>query len=191
MSLKHKVEIEEALPIAQNLKAALQPWCESIEIVGSLRRRKGWVGDIEVLYIPRFRVKAADLFSPKASAMVNLVDEQLERWLRALTIHERINEVGHRTWGEENKFAVHTASGLSVDFFQTDGLRWNNALVVRTGGKQNNINIASAARRLGWTFEASGSGFRSLRGLPYHHTTSERDVFEFVRLPYLEPQNRP
>ena len=191
MSLKKKVDADEALPVARNLLNILSPFCERCEIVGSLRRRRGFVGDVELLYIPKFRLVAADLFSAKASKMANMADGLIDKLLADGVLNYRQNCDGHTNWGELNKYAVHKASGLSIDLFSTTELCWWNALVMRTGGKQNNLNITSAARRLGWTFEAYGSGFRSLRGLPYHHTTSEQDVYEHVRLPYLAPENRP
>lgn len=193
MSLKPKIEMEKALPIARQLRDMLSPFCQvgRCEIVGSLRRQRGWVGDVEVLYVPKFRLVAADLFNPKAAKMQNTADEFLDSLKRQRIIMPRINRIGQTAWGEENKYAVHCASGLAVDFFATTEDCWWNNLVTRTGGKQSNINICSAARRLGWKYESTGRGFQSLRGLSYHQTTSERDVFEFVRLPYLEPQNRP
>lgn len=193
MSNKPKVEMEKALPIAEQLRDMLRPFCQvdRCEIVGSLRRQRGFVGDVEILYVPKFRLIAADLFSAKAAKMQNTADEFLDSAKSQRIIAPRINRIGQTAWGEENKYAVHCASGLAVDFFATDEACWWNNLVTRTGGKQSNINICSAARRLGWKYESTGAGFLSLRGLGYHRTTSERDVFEFVRLPYLEPQNRP
>lgn len=93
-----------------------------------------------------------------------------------------------RLW---NKLAIHAASGISVDFFATTEKCWWNSMVVRTGGKQSNLNITTAAQRQGYSFEAYGSGFRKL-GHPEEHypTTSEADVFEFVGLPYLKPEDR-
>ena len=192
MSDKHPFPQEKALPIAIQLRDMLSPWCEADRcvITGSLRRQKTWVGDIEILYIPKYRLLSADLFKQSASKMENTADVMLDKMLEAGFIETRENAVGNEMWGEQNKFARHP-SGLNVDFFATDEDRWWNALVVRTGGKQSNIQIASAARRLGWKFEAYGRGFQSLRGLPHHQSTSERDVFDFVRLPYLEPQKRP
>ena len=184
---------DRAMEVAKQLRDMLSPFCEPdrCKIVGSLRRQKIWVGDIEILYVPKFRLKAADLFKESASQMTNLADEMLDSMVNQEIIKPRPNKNGVTAWGEQNKLAVHVESGIPVDFFATTEDGWVNALVVRTGGKQNNIQICSAARKLGWTFEAYGTGFRSLRGLPYHPTTSEKDVYDFVKLPYLEPVNRP
>jgi DNA polymerase/3'-5' exonuclease PolX len=192
MSDKHPFPREKALPLAVALRDMLSPYCEADRcvITGSLRREKQWVGDIEILYIPKYRLLTADLFKASASKMENSADRMLDTMLEAGIIETRENSIGSEMWGEQNKFARHP-SGLNVDFFATTEPCWWNALVVRTGGKQNNIGIASAARKLGWKFEAYGRGFTSLRGLSYHQTTSERDVYDFVHLPYLEPNKRP
>jgi len=193
MSDKHPFEAVKAMPVAQAFLDLLSPYSapDRCMIVGSLRRRKQWVGDIEIVYVPRFRLVTADLFKPSASKMENTADKVLDAMLGQGLIVKRPNCDGSPCWGDSNKYAVHRATGLAVDFFATTEDCWWNAVVTRTGGKQNNINISSAAIRLGWNYEACGRGFVSQRGLPYHQTTSERDVFDFVRLPYLEPHRRP
>jgi len=44
---------EEALQIAEKIKAQLAPHCERIEIAGSIRRKKPFVKDIEIVAIPK------------------------------------------------------------------------------------------------------------------------------------------
>jgi DNA polymerase/3'-5' exonuclease PolX len=45
--------IAQATVIAERVKAELAPYCERIEIAGSVRRRKPQVKDIELVAIPR------------------------------------------------------------------------------------------------------------------------------------------
>jgi len=189
MPIRHS--LSEVAKVANLIRYQLGPFTDRIEIVGSVRRRRPFPKDVEVLFIPKYRVKTSDLFSAKASTMDDLVDAELARWIADGRIRHRHSVIGSPTWGKENKYAVHSETDIAINFFATTHDNWWNALVMRTGGKQNNINISSAARRRGWTFEACGSGLSSLRGLPHHQTTSERDVFEFVGLEYLEPENRP
>lgn len=46
--------LDDALPLARKIAADLVSVCERVEIVGSVRRRKPLVGDIELLCIPKF-----------------------------------------------------------------------------------------------------------------------------------------
>jgi DNA polymerase/3'-5' exonuclease PolX len=43
----------QALAIAERTRAALAPYCDRIEIAGSIRRRNPSVKDIELVAIPR------------------------------------------------------------------------------------------------------------------------------------------
>ena len=43
------MEYNKALEIAEKTKAQLAPYCERIEIAGSIRRKKPDVGDIEIV----------------------------------------------------------------------------------------------------------------------------------------------
>jgi hypothetical protein len=63
---------------------------------------------------------------------------------------------------------------------------WWNYLVCRTGPKESNIAISSAAKKRGWDWNPYGSGFS--RNGRIVEMKSERDVFKFVGLPW--PGNR-
>ena len=169
------MELEKAKVIAENLKSLLAPVCEKIEVAGSIRRRKPQVGDIELLVIPRYVARV----------------DQLDREIGALMIQGilgfRLNKRGSRIYGPKNKLLVHI-NGIGVDIFSTDEQCWPVALVVRTGGKETNMRIATAALRKGWRFHAYGSGFSTPDGEIV--CRSEREVFEVVGLPYQEPWER-
>ncbi|KKN76090.1 hypothetical protein LCGC14_0374800 [marine sediment metagenome] len=49
------MELEKALEIAERVKEKLKPYCERIEIAGSIRRKKLEVGDIEIVAISNDR----------------------------------------------------------------------------------------------------------------------------------------
>jgi DNA polymerase/3'-5' exonuclease PolX len=186
-----KFQLATALKIAQRLADCLRPFTERIEIVGSIRRRRHLVKDIELLFIPKYRLKAADLFSLQASEMADCADNAIETLVTQGVIAARANKLDRLTWGKENKLAVHVESGIPVDFFATTEDKWWNSLVVRTGGKQTNIRIAKLALEKGWSLEACGTGFRKLTGEAHYQTASEAEVFEFVGLPCLSPPQRP
>ena len=84
----------------------------------------------------------------------------------------------------------HVPSGIPVDLFATTEACWFNYLVCRTGGADNNLAICFAAQRAGWKWTPYGPGFTRGSG-EVHLVRSEREVFEFVGLPYLEPEQRP
>lgn len=82
-----------------------------------------------------------------------------------------------------------------MDFFTATRDNWFNYLVCRTGGAENNVKICNAAIAKGWKWNPYGTGFsrennRVIAGIDTHQSESERDVFEFVGLKYLEPWER-
>lgn len=178
----------EALRVAQQLVEILSPFCERIEIAGSLRRQKPDVGDIELLFVGKRATRKVDLLSTEE---YDDCAEHIDRLLKAGLLAKRPNKNGVFTWGAKNKLGIFTETGIPVDFFATDAGCWWNALVVRTGGRENNLLITTTAQKKGYSFEAYGSGFRTLCGPGgYYQTRSERDVYEFLGLPYLEPKDR-
>lgn len=187
MSEKQRYPYQLAMTVAEALRTLLAPFCERIEIAGSLRRQKLEVGDIELLFIPKFGTRQKDLLETE---QYDLADWKINEELKAGILAKRPNKVGTFAWGEKNKLALHVHSGIPVDLFATTEPCWWNSLVCRTGGKDNNLLITTTAQREGWSFEAYGSGFRALNCSEHHQTTSERDVFEFIGLPYLEPKDR-
>jgi DNA polymerase/3'-5' exonuclease PolX len=187
MSGKKRYPRAEALAVAEELVARLDPVCQRIQIAGSLRRELPDVGDIELLFVPMLGTRQRDLFTTET---YDLADEKINELLKAEIIAKRPNKNGAFAWGEKNKLGIHCASGIPVDFFSTDSECWWNSLVVRTGGKENNLLITTTAQKKGYSFEAYGNGYRSLNGLHHHQTTSEREVFGFIGLPYLEPKDR-
>jgi len=187
---KSKVPRADALAVAEELIAQFGPAFARVIVAGSIRRERPMVGDVEILFIPNFiNDKPVDFFS--APPKVNLVDRKLADLIAAGDLAKRANSKGAFTWGPENKLAIHTASGISVDFFETTADAWFNYLVCRTGGSKTNIAICEAARRKGWKWNPTGTGFSHLAtGDKSPVMESERAVFEFVGMEYREPKDR-
>lgn len=184
------IDRRTAHTVAQEIKIKLEPFVERIEIVGSLRRDRPRVHDIELLFIPRLVPEQKDL-AGAVTDWLDTADHFLTLSLKGGLLTKRLGEDKKECWGPKNKLAVHLPSGIPVDFFSTTTENWWNSLVVRTGGKKMNLQITTTAQRNGWSFEAYGSGFRKL-GSPVHRQMfSEEEIFKFVGLPYLEPCLRP
>jgi DNA polymerase/3'-5' exonuclease PolX len=186
MTDKQRFPSAIAREVAEELVAELAPRCERIKIAGSLRRGKADVGDIEILFIPLIgQVHVPGELFPKSGS---LADELLDRWLAEGIISKRPNVNGSVSWGELNKLAIHVASGIPIDFFATTSDRWFVSLVMRTGSAQSNTRLATAALKRGMQFHAYGviQDRRGQQIIPQ----SEREVFEWLGVPYREPAQR-
>ncbi len=170
------MELEKAKTIAEEVGERLSPGCQRITIAGSIRRRKSDVNDIELLVIPW------------RSVSVDMLDHEVKRLISQGILNYRLNKLGRRTYGLKNKLMLHVPSGIGVDIFSTDELCWPMSLVIRTGGKETNKRLATAAINKGWHLQAYGTGFSTPQG--DITCKSERDVFELVGMRYLEPWER-
>lgn len=186
--MKSKFPRAAAMEVAAELVRALRTvtLADRLIVAGSLRRRKAEVGDVEILYIPREHTEPDGLFDQRT---VNESDTALEALVRSGAIAKRPNSLGSEIWGENNKLALHVATGIPVDLFRARESNWFNLLVCRTGSAQYNIRIAAAAQARGWKWHPYRTGFTDAYGAVVP-VRSERDAFDLVGLPYLEPWQR-
>ena len=184
---KKKWPWDVALPAAKEICARLAPACERIAIAGSLRRGKSEVGDIEILFEPRMSTRPDGLFDTR---IISVADEAIEQLLHGGYFAKRPNKNGVFAWGESNKLAIHTASGIPVDLFSTSEEKWWTALVIRTGSKETNLRLTTGANKLNRTLNAYGYGTTDRKTGETTRATSEQDVFELCGVPYLEPKDR-
>jgi len=183
---KRKFPRADAIAVAREMVKWLKPYCEEIICAGSLRRRKGMVGDVEILFIPKRLPRREGLFEVK---WFEETDIAFQAMLGGNLIERRKSVRGSECWGEKNKLAVHVPSGIPVDFFTASAGNWFNYLVCRTGGMESNIRIAEAAQAKRWKWHPYGAGFTNERG-EMVTVGSEREVFYLAGLPYREPWER-
>lgn len=192
MSSKIKHPRAKALEVARELTAALRELCEPERFIfaGSLRRLKPEVGDIELVYIPLIepRPDPEDLLGRVIPT--NLFDEQLNAWLKAGVISKRVGPKGGNSWGESNKLAVHTASGIGVDFFQANKRNFWTLLVCRTGSAEHNTRVCNAAMERGQKWNPYRGFEDRVTGDLLFVPESEEALFQHVRLPFLPPKER-
>lgn len=175
-----KYPLAVAAAVADELVKLIEPVCERIIVAGSIRRKKPQVGDVEIVYIPKFTSRKVDMFN---ESRFNLVDEQLQTMIQSGVLIVRGG------WGEKNKFAIHTKSGIPVDLFSTTVENWWVTMTFRTGGKTNNLKLTTGANRIGRSLNAYGCGVTCSDNsvIP---ATSERHVFELCKVDYKEPEDR-
>lgn len=170
------MELARARGIVDEVKGLLKGSCDRIEVAGSIRRQKADVGDCELLCIPKFE------------GFVDLLDQEVRGLAGTHFLDYRLNKLGRRVYGPKNKLMLHVKSGFGIDIFSTTEACWPVSLVVRTGGKDTNMRIATAAIKKGWHLQAYGAGFSTPQGDIV--CRSEREVFELVGLPFREPWER-
>jgi DNA polymerase/3'-5' exonuclease PolX len=187
MSDKPRWPIADAREAAARMMMRLQSFCERIEIVGSVRRGKPLVGDVELLFIPKIEERKVDMFITRPFDLAHeAINAMIPEYLT-----KRKNVEGHFAgWGDKNKLAVIVENGMPIDLFSTTTANWFVSLVVRTGGKENNLKLTTGANRLGRTLNAYGCGVTDRRTGEVIPATSEEHVFELCGEKYLKPEDR-
>jgi len=155
------MELAQAQKIANEVVKRLSPYCKKIEIAGSIRRRKPFVNDIDLVLIP--------------SDPWNLTHE--------------IAGLGQvrQAWGEKLKRILF--NGVQVDIYYATEETWATLLLIRTGSMEHNIHLASLAKKKGWHLAANGDGLFNEKGKRVAGD-SEQSIFAALGLLYLPPERR-
>ena len=188
MSDKPKFPLAQARAVAESLVRLLVPDCRAVAIVGSIRREKTEVGDIELLILPKTEMRPDGLFDSKS---FDLSAEAIDRLLAQGIIAKRPSKTGTFTWGELNKLAVHVESGIPVDFFtEPDARDWPRSLAIRTGSKAFNVQLMSSAPRNGYNAHAYGEALHKIPSGERVFAETEREFIELCGVAYKEPKDR-
>ena len=155
-----KIALERAQKVADAVVKRLSPYCQRIEIAGSIRRRKPWVNDVDLVVIPD------DLWS----------------------LHGELMKLGQLKMSGKKIMRVMIGS-TQVDIYVADEATWATLLLIRTGSKENNIRLCSRAKDMGWHLAASGDGLFDETGQRIAGDT-EISIYNALGLPFQRPEKR-
>lgn len=157
------MDLQRAEKIAGEVIKRLSPYCQRIEVAGSVRRQKPTPRDIDFVLIP------SDLW--------NLECEVLSL---ARPFQPKVS-------GEKLKRFIF--NGTQVDLYFATPETWATLLLIRTGSKENNIRLCTLAKTRGWHLAASGGGLFDEKGQRVAGD-SEESIYEALGVPYQEPWER-
>lgn len=165
--VKKDLELKEAEVFAGMLKQNLEKYCKRIEVVGSIRRRKTEVRDIDYVVVAKpeqWEVMKTILMSMRAR-----IEAAGERIMRCFV---PFNEYSH----------------AQVDFYRCPETRWGITKLIRTGSTEHNIWLAQRALNKGMRLQYS-LGLTNKAGLILS-SRDERSIFKWLDLPYIKPKDR-
>ncbi|MBA7681932.1 hypothetical protein ES703_90276 [subsurface metagenome] len=162
------MELERAQKIAEAVVKRLTPYCKRreddkgyyIEVVGSVRRKKELVNDIDLVLIPQ------------------------DPW----NLHTELMKLGPMKMSGSKIMRVEV-DGTQVDIYVASEETWATLLLIRTGSKESNIRLATLARRKGWHLAASGDGLFDENGQRIAGDTEE-SIYKALNLPWQWPEER-
>lgn len=167
--------LKEARAKAQAIVDFIKPYCERIEIAGSIRRGKDWIGDIEIVCIPETdtRYVPTDLFrKPLGKDRKERTPEFLST--AGALIAKKVK--GDLVKGRYVQFK--TKEGDTVDLFMATPENWGYIFAIRTGSVDFSKMIAGRWKQLGY---AGQDGMLTKLGKPIP-VPEESDLFDRLGL---------
>jgi DNA polymerase/3'-5' exonuclease PolX len=199
MMPEQRLPLREAFGFAEAIREAMLPFCERVEVAGSIRRQRPNVKDIEIVAIPKWEEKETEggLFSelmpvnllhewacsPGLSIPVLNREPLSVRWIKPGGEHPV-------PWKVEAKGKYWRASlnndYVRLDVFLCSKENWGLIHFIRTGPREF---VAEAMVQAIKRKTPVKDGFVHNFGKPVN-TPEESDVFKFLGLGWVEPAER-
>jgi len=167
------MNLSQANHTAVRVLDALAPYCDQIEIGGSIRRERPEPRDIEIVCIPK--LYSADLFGEQKQRMPGFYH----------TIYQWPGVKGDPVEGKYTQRILPT--GIKLDLFIARPENWGLIFAIRTGSADWVKYVLAA----GWV----AAGYHSYQGILRRHgtpieTPTERGLFDLLNIPWTEPKDR-
>jgi DNA polymerase/3'-5' exonuclease PolX len=187
-----KMPLDEARKIAEYYRDELAPYCERIEIAGSIRRNKPEVGDIEMVAIPKYKaISETNLFgeSGKYNALETVIQEAYRNGMCLTKNGPRYKQIVVKRDINQEGYLVET---IHIDLFIVlPPSQWGVQLLIRTGPAEFSKQ-AVTQRRIGGLLPSNcvvkdGQVLRNGELIPM---SEEEDFLELLGMPGLKPEER-
>ena len=177
--------LRQAAALARSLVTLLEPYCDRIEVAGSVRRQKADVGDIEIVLVPKLEERAVPgqlgLLDAPRTRQVSLAWEELDRLVAAGKLPPA-TKCGDR-------YRCHPGSEAlpQIDLFAVlPPAQWGPIFAVRTGPADFGRGCAIRLRQRGLRLEEG----RVLRGDNVVDCPEEGDFLRLCGFEWIEPRER-
>lgn len=174
MSTGQKRPYAEMYPMARHIVEAITPYCQRVEIAGSLRRHRAMVGDIEIVALPKV---ATDLFGEPLPDAPTPLDFFLEM--------KRVNMKR-----DGKRFKQFTYAKVMVDLFLPESAaHWGAILTIRSGSHDFNMWLMTERQQKAGVMFSEGRVYSKTTGKVLD-TPEEEDVFKLLNLDFVPPEDR-
>lgn len=190
--MKTTMPLEQALKIAEYYRDELAPYCERIEIAGSIRRKKSEVGDIEMVAIPKFKsISEANLFGERGqyNALETVIQEAHQNGMGLIKNGSRYKQLvlPKNILGKGSNADV-----IYMDLFIVlPPSQWGVQLLIRTGPAEFSKKAVTQRRIGGWLpsdcVVKDGQVLRNGILIPM---SEEEDFLALIGKPGLKPEER-
>lgn len=168
--------LQDALAACKEIIGRLESSCEPgyILAVGSLRRQRPTVHDIDIVVVPKFMMA-----TQVASICCEMGGGKISggELIKNFTYPDPVPHP-----------ALHKPLKIPVDIYFATPETWGTLVLIRTGSKENNQRLCSKAQELGMTLHADGSGLVDQEGVQV--AGDEEGIYKALGLPYQKPEYR-
>lgn len=182
------MKLEQAEPIANKILLELLPYCNKIDIAGSVRRKREYVKDIEIVCVPKTNL-SFDVFDFPQINRDRLFIKQVYALGRLVK--------GNPINGRYVKILVRDE--IKIDIFITTPEDYYRIFAIRTGpAEYSHKTIARKWSQMGWV--GTPEGLRLKKQIDQEEKPinlilppawkSERDFFAWLGIVYLDPEDR-
>lgn len=202
-----KVPLYAAEKAARIVKDMLEPYCEKVMIVGSIRRKKVEVGDMEICLIAKRDIGEPSFFEdPKPGPVCKGFREVINSFHRVKgSVEGRYLQltITIKWWHKE----IGDCSTLFYcDIFMPEPKDWGRMVAIRTGSSDYSKRVIAAGwRKKGWV--GSYNGLRRENESEYNDKSrkwickttnptlppifdTEEIFFNFLGIPVISPEQR-
>ena len=162
---EERMNLGRALPIAESIASKLRKLKSviKVDVVGSIRRRKETVKDIDILVLSHKPQEVMNYFT-KLDDVETVLSKGLKR--TSVFLKSRLNS-DIRVFKEKDY-------GAAMNYF--------------TGSKEHNVRLRQLALKKGWTLNEYG--LFTVKDHKYLAGKSEEELYKKLGMPYIEPELR-
>ncbi len=170
------MNLSRAEKLSLAIISELLPFCEKLEIAGSVRREWPNVNDIDIVLIPKSGAK--EKIISRCTRNMKIVTGRRQEPNNATLVHEKAGF----------QLDLFFAHGEIVDLVSATPSNWGAVYLCRTGSMQHNIQLCNHAI-------ARGLKFAPYRGIVNKKdkiiaSATEEDIYEALGLPWRHPRER-
>jgi DNA polymerase/3'-5' exonuclease PolX len=181
------MKLDDALREASWVVSKFEHLCEKVIIVGSIRRQRPEVNDIDIVVIPQVpRDENWDKIAYELRHAHNMA--QLKKGPKLMTFQHYDRDFG------APGFFNPSSQDYSVDLYHATPETWGILVLVRTGSKEHNVKLCSLALSKGMKLSAAEGVLKPLESFPSMMkivaSKTEEDIFAALGLAYIEPKDR-
>lgn len=173
------MRLHDIYPIAERIKAELAPFCDRIEIAGSIRRARPEVNDIDLVVLPK--PGQEDALRARCKQRCTVLQDGPKNLIVRLLPSRLLPQPGLQL----DVFFTH---GPSQDLLASAPSNWGSVYLCRTGSKEHNIRIAQRAQSMGLKWETMrgivGPGGELVAG------ETEEEIFQALGMEFIAPALR-